>query len=263
MKKNKKFLEAVTVLILFASSIFYLNKFVSAAASAKLSICSGSCTVKKKGTAAYKPAVAGTPLLPADAVKTGAKTKAEIKFPDGSVIRLADNTSVVIKNFNINDAAKTKSTSVNTNLGNVWAKIKKSNYKTDFKTKTPTAIAGVRSTVYRLVIDEDGSTTVKVYDGNVEVKTWLDAVNKTIQKQIKDKKPSSQKKQIGGPKEIKGPKEISMEEWTKVVQKNQQIIIGVGKTPTDPTDFDPEADAKDPWVQWNKELDEQMDKEGE
>lgn len=262
MIKQKKFLIFTTILILFSCAIFYLNKIVSAAGTAKLSICSGSCSVKKKGTSAYKPAAAGTPLSAGDAVKTGAKTKAEVKFPDGSVIRMADNTSVVIKNFSINDVAKTKSTSVNTNVGNVWAKIKKSNYKTDFKTKTPTAIAGVRSTVYRLVIDEDGSTTVKVYDGNVEVKTWLDAVNKTIQKGIKEKK-QGEKKQVNGPKEIKGPKEISMEEWTKVVQKNQQIIIGVGKAPEDPSDFDPEADAKDPWVQWNKELDDQMDKEGE
>lgn len=263
MIKQRNLLIFTTVLILFTGIAFYLSKIVSAAGTAKLSICSGSCSVKKKGTTAYKPVAAGTPLAAGDAVKTGAKTKAEVKFPDGSVIRMADNTNVVIKNFSINDAAKTKSTSVNTNVGNVWAKIKKSNYKTDFKTKTPTAIAGVRSTVYRLVIDEDGSTTVKVYDGNVEVKTWLDAVNKTIQKGIKEKNPSENKKQIGGPKEVKGPKEISMEEWTKVVQKNQQIIIGLGKAPEDPSDFDPEADAKDPWVQWNKELDEQMDKEGE
>lgn len=228
--------------------------FALAAASAKVTFASGSVSVQAKGKTAWAPAKAGTALGAGDKVKTGKSSKVEIKFSDGSVIRLASMASLTIVKM---ESGNKNKTNVKTEKGNVWAKVKTVAGKTEFETQSPTLIAGVRGTVYRMNIKEDDTTVVKVYKGKVEVKTWLEAIKKQQEMMEKGLKPEKSNEE---PYEVEGPTEVTMEQWYRIVGEMQQITIGK-KGFEDVKPFNAEEDAKDPWVQWNKERDKLLEKE--
>lgn len=198
-------------------------------------------------------------IQPGDLIRTGEKSKIEIIFDDGSIVRLAEKSELKINNLSLNIEKKEYNTAVTAKIGNFWNRIKKiTSYKNNFTTATPTAIAGVRSTVYRMKIEEDTTTLVRVYRGKVEIKTWIEA----YENMIRTYGEKEEQQEYEQPYEVEGPQEVSMEEWIQIVSAMQEIVISPKEMPTPPRKFDPEEDAKDPWVIWNKMRDAQLDREG-
>lgn len=203
----------------------------------KISHVKGDAWVFRGGS--KTTAKAGFVVKNGDTIKTGKEGKVEIRFQNGTVTRLGSYSTLKLNKGK-------QGLTVDTKKGHTWSKVKKG---AKYSNKTPNAIAGVRSTVFRVAVDEKESTLVRVYEGQVEVKTWLDALD-----QLEE----------GGdtgwpPKEVEGPKEVSLKEWIKIVDRMMQVYIPATGVPEDPAPFDPEEDAKDPWVAWNLERDELVD----
>jgi len=131
-------------------------------------------------------------IKPNKLIKTDRKTHLEITMPSKDVIKVSQNTEVVIRSESLIEVVK----------GKIHNLIKKLKPKTKFYIQTPAAIAGVRGTEYVLEVEDDGTTTIIVLDGEVELSD-------------KDNKK------------------------TVIVKKNQKSVVKTGDLPPSPEGIDP------------------------
>jgi len=241
----------------FAALIFIAILCVSSRVSAAESGGSDAVVVVIQGTARVynKNATKGSSLNKGDSVKkdqeirVAAKSRIELMFPDGTVMRLSENSRLKMSELVFNKQTQGKNVTVDLSVGKLWANvIKLATPDSSVVVKTSNAVAGVRGTVYRVNVDEDQSALVKVYDGTVYVANPPRDTTKPIDKVIEPHP-------VAGPHEVAPPMhEVTLEEWVVIVKAMQQISISSQGVASKPQDFDPKTDADD-WVKWNQERD--------
>jgi hypothetical protein len=185
-------------------------------------------------------------------ILVGERSRIEIRFPDGTVMRLSERTRLAMNDIRFDSKTERKNVKVNLGAGKLWANVRKLvTADSSVEVKTVNAVAGVRGTVYRVNVDQDKSALVRVYEGSVYV-----ANPPRDQSQPIDK--VSAPHEVAGPHEVPPPyHEVSMDEWTAIVAAMQQITISPQGVPSKPQNFDPVKDADD-WVLWNRERDKQL-----
>ncbi|MFW5972300.1 MAG: FecR domain-containing protein [Bacillota bacterium] len=106
-------------------------------------------------------------LVVGDVIRTGNDSSLEFTLNDNVFIRVDENTQIKINNNEVID--KKRNSSIFMKTGRVWARVK-SIYKeiTNFEVNTPTAVAGVRGTLFSVYTDGK-DTTVSVKEGAVAV----------------------------------------------------------------------------------------------
>lgn len=212
----------------------------------------GNASVFAKGGKVGTPLKKNDKLIKGQEVKVGEKSRVELKYPDGTVMRFAERSTIKIDDITYDSKTKSKKVKVDLGGGKLWANVKKlvtSDSKVEVKTVN--AVAGVRGTVYRVNVDEDNSAMVKVYDGSVSVAGIPKEAVKTPG-QFTAPVP------VAGPQQVPPPyHEVSMEEWTVIVKSMQQITISPQGVASKPQDFTPQQDMDD-WVKWNQERDKQL-----
>jgi hypothetical protein len=198
------------------------------------------------------PLKKGSRLMQNQEVRVGEKSRVELLFPDGTVMRLAEKSRVNLGKITFDRKTEGKNVNVNLGSGKLWAKVKKLvTPDSSVEVRTANAVAGVRGTVYRVNVNEDRSALVKVYDGSVYV------ANPPIDTS-KPKDKITAPVPVAGPHEIAPPvHEVSLEEWHVIVKSFQQVSISPQGVASQPQDFDPKADADD-WVKWNQERDKDV-----
>ena len=185
-------------------------------------------------------------------VRIGEKSRMELLFPDGTVMRLAENSRLNFAKIAFDRKTEGKNVDVKLGSGKLWAKVKKLlTPDSSVEVRTANAVAGVRGTVYRVNVNEDLSAMVKVYDGSVYV------ANSPIDTS-KPKDKITAPVPVAGPHEVAPPvHEVSLKEWHVIVKSFQQVSISPQGVASQPQDFDPKADADD-WVRWNQERDKDV-----
>lgn len=185
-------------------------------------------------------------------VAVAGKSRIEMLFPDGTVMRLSEKSRLKMNELAFNKQTERKNVKVGLSAGRLWAKVKKlTTPDSSVEVRTPSAVAGVRGTVYRVNVEEDRSSLVKVYDGSVYVANPPRDTSKPIDK-------ITMPHEVAGPHEVPPPAhEVSMEEWTVIVKAMQQITVSPQGVASKPQDFDPKTDA-DEWVLWNQERDKEI-----
>ena len=217
--------------------------------SATVSVLDGEAWVLKGGTAPEAPVGEGASLAPGDQVRTGPSSRLELELPDGSFLRFDERTSFTLLSSGYREQDERRDIRVRMILGKVWARVSRLLLgRGRFSLQTPTAVAGVRGTVYRLNLNTDRSAVVKVYDGEVEVRRQAEGL------QAEDGPGPLQ-----APKPVAGPHPVGMQEWVYIVRTLQQININPDGTATRPFRFDVQADLND-WVRWNQMRDEKIRK---
>jgi hypothetical protein len=187
-------------------------------------------------------------------VRTGERSRIELRFPDGTVMRFAERSVIKMEDISFDSKTRNKNVRVNMGVGKLWASVKKL-FTADSKVevKTVNAVAGVRGTVYRVNVGEDNSALVKVYDGSV----YVDGVQKIAPKTAPPGGFTAPVP-VPGPHEVPPPyHEVTMEEWHVIVRSFQQITISPQGVASKPEDFSPQQDMDD-WVKWNQERDKQL-----
>ncbi len=97
-------------------------------------------------------------------------------------------------------------------------------------------------------VDQDSSTELKVYSGEVRItnapeKTNLQPLNIGLH-------------EIEGPREIAGPREVSMQEWVYIVKNMQRIILDKQGKITQVGNFNlNDKEEQSDWVKWNLQRD--------
>lgn len=210
----------------------------------------GTARVYTKGAVTGRVLKKGDKLRKEHEVKVAEKSRLEILFPDGTVMRLSEKSQLKMNEVSYNKQTEGKNVKVDLAVGKLWAKVKKlATPDSSVEVKTSNAVAGVRGTVYRVNVEEDKSALVKVYDGTVYVANPpKDATGKPA---VQVAKPS----EVAGPKEVPPPyHQVTMEEWTVIVKAMQQVSVSPQGVASKPQDFDPKEDADD-WVRWNQDRD--------
>ena len=207
-----------------------------------------------EGSADLKMAYFNMDVFPGDKIETKRESRCEITLKNGDVVRIDENSIYTLDEVKAEE--KTIQASSSLSIGKLWATIRKIFSEDDYVTvKSPTAVIAVRGTIYRLDVEKDSSTTLKVYDGEVEVSPRTESTGSMQQRTPQQQAPIGPPRDVAGPRDVQGPRDVSEAQWIEIVKAQQQFTISPdGKMQK--SDFDLVEDGKSDWVQWNKKRDE-------
>jgi len=210
-----------------ASVFAFASVAMASQEAAKFSYLVGSAQVRRAGKSI--PARVAFACQVGDTVVLSKASRAELRYPDNTLLRLEENSKAVL-------TQRTKGSPEPTLLGGkAWANVRKIGQGgTGFGVRTPTAVAAVRGTVFR-VTDADSSSNVRLYEGKVDVGSA---------------KSDSAARAHG---EVAGPKEVSLENWVRLL-KGEEVTFNRDGT-WNRGRFGLKADLADPWTRWNASRD--------
>jgi len=206
-----------------ASLLATLSIAVFAQETAKISYLVGSAQIKRAGKTIA--ARVSFPCQVGDTILLSKASRVELRYPDNTLLRLEENSKVVL-------TQKSKGAPEPTLLGGkAWANARKiGEGGTGFGVRTPTAVAAVRGTVFR-VTDSDSNSNVRLYEGKVDVGS---------------PRTDSVARARG---EVSGPKEVSLADWVRLLRGEEVTFRRDGTWSR--SKFSPKADLSDPWTRWN------------
>ncbi|HAX81424.1 MAG TPA: hypothetical protein DCY40_02510 [Actinobacteria bacterium] len=163
-------LSLVGLVLLVVAAAGCASSSGSTAETAELRILAGTVEVAV-GSGDFAAAVDGQVLEAGHTVRTRTDGRAAIEYFDGSVTRLDHDTSFTITTLEtLNNDDESKVIEGEQANGNTYTRVVSlTDSASRFDVVTPTATASVQGTVYAVIINSDGSTTVAVIDGGVNV----------------------------------------------------------------------------------------------
>jgi len=221
-----------------------LSAPVLAESVGKISFFVGAVKLQPKDAPEARAAKINQPVADGDRILTEKADRAEVTLKDGSVLRISEESDIIIACPN----AKTVSPTIQ--KGKIWGNIKKLSQRSyDFEVTTGTATAAIRGTVFRMDNNPaDSMTSVAVYDGKVAVGPGTE-----LKKSLEASGAFKERKEVSGPEEVPGPFEVTLMDWVTIV-KGQQINVQKGGKYSQ-FKFDQKKDAADEWVKFNRERD--------
>ena len=149
---------------------------------AKITFMKGKVEVQRKGSQVPVPAVMKMTVYPGDMISTDDGSEAELKLSDGSILKLKDKGRLEIERMERQKKPLTTINSFRLAAGKILGSIRKlSSKESKFTVSTPTAVAGIRGTVFGVFVEGD-STELNVLKGEVAIQG--DAGNEVL---VKDK----------------------------------------------------------------------------
>ena len=199
----------------------------SSADVARVSYLVGSVQMKRDGKS--MPVRVSMACQTGDTLVSSKASRVELRYPDNTLLRLDENSKLVLTT---KSTGKPEPTLLG---GKTWANVKRiAQGGTGFGVRTPTAVAAVRGTVFR-VDGTDTSSSVRLYEGKVDAaSTKSDSLTRAR-----------------GDKT--GPKEISLEDWVHLLRGEEVSFKRDGTWSR--SKFDIQLDLKDPWVRFNADRD--------
>ncbi len=138
---------------------------------------------------------AGMELAQGDRIRTGAGGTVDVQIGQ-SVVRVKEKSEVALAALFLDGTTGSENTSLELAVGMVLAKPKKLVKGESFMVKTPTAVAGVRGTMFMVETSTAKDTRVEVVDGKVQVSKRLTALenieNETVRESEVIKKLEAQ-----------------------------------------------------------------------
>ncbi len=160
----------VVVLLIVGGVIVTLGVAAQAATSvgATLTAFVPTVSVARSG-GAYAPATSGTIVQPGDSVKTDALGRAQIKFPDGTVTRLANSSEITISSSHFSKDGNVHDISILEKVGRTLSTVQHLAGGASFQVVGNSTTASVRGTVFEIVVNGDGSVLIKLFSGGLDV----------------------------------------------------------------------------------------------
>tara|TARA_B110000438_G_C15767580_1_gene630361 strand:- start:293 stop:1474 length:1182 start_codon:yes stop_codon:yes gene_type:complete len=154
-------LKLIVLVYLFVATMLYGEARVVAA----ISSMKGNVQIRAASNRKYGTAYKGQMIKTGDWLKTDKNVFVAIVFLDGSNVKIQSNTEIEIKSSRV--TAKELKTQMYIAEGQAWSKVSKQT-NSEFKIKTPTAVASVKGTEFDVEFDDLAeSTTLTVLEGEV------------------------------------------------------------------------------------------------
>ncbi len=230
-----------------------LPRVRAAANKAVITYLEGQVQVRTGAGTAWSAAVPNQILQAKDEIRVLPGSRAELILDNQSVMRLAENTHLTLRQLDAEPVSGKETTSVGLSLGKLWTRASKVfNPSSRLEVRTPTAIAGVQGTVYHVNVENERLTEIQVYDGAVAVWNPLPSAGPAADGSRAVLKVP---RKVQGPRPVAGPSTVSREEWTEIIlQKAQQITVTDQGIPR-PVSFSIDHERQKEWVRWNEERD--------
>lgn len=136
---------------------------------AKITFLKGKAEVQRGGSLIWAPAMLRMSLTSGDRIATEEGSEVEIKLDDGSVLKMKDKSLLVIERMDRQKKPLITVTRLQALSGKILGCIRKlSSKESKFEINTPTAVAGIRGTVFAVFVEGD-STELDVVQGQVAV----------------------------------------------------------------------------------------------
>ena len=160
----------VVVVVLVVAGIVALGVIASAdtTVGAVLTTFVPDASVAHSG-GAFSSAASGTFVQPGDSVKTDAKGRAQIQFPDGTITRLASNTEIAINSSHFAKDGHVHDISVTDKLGRTLNSVQKLVSGASVQVIGNTTTASVRGTLFEVLVNGDGTVVIKLFVGGLDV----------------------------------------------------------------------------------------------
>jgi hypothetical protein len=169
-------------LILSALTLLMFNADIPA----KVSYLVGTVTIDRAGK--KYSAVLNASLLVDDVITTGAESECEVQFSNYALVRLQPNSSIKIERKE--ETPKGIFHSVFASMGDIVSKVTKMNKNDEYQVRTEAAQAFIRGTIFKTTVEQDGTSSFSVFEGNIAVKSLLEGakeilLNENFKSQIK------------------------------------------------------------------------------
>jgi ferric-dicitrate binding protein FerR (iron transport regulator) len=158
----------VLLVLVVAGVVVWLNVAAQAQvnASGMLTVYLPAASVAH-GSNAASAATTGTIVRAGDTVSTDTKGRAGISLPDGTLTRLASDTTVTFDSAHFSKSGNLHDVSLAQQVGRTFTNVQHLVTGTTFDVKGKAATASVRGTKFEVLILADGTMTVKVFQGTV------------------------------------------------------------------------------------------------
>ncbi|HLZ96138.1 MAG TPA: FecR family protein [Candidatus Dormibacteraeota bacterium] len=159
----------VIILLLGGGYFFFVAQAQAGVASPAALLVATDPVEVGHNDSGYAPANSGQSLDAGSSVRTGHTGRATIQFPDGSLTRVAPDTTVTITSAQLNTAGSLKSATLAEKIGRTFSVVQKLTGGATFKVSGHSVSAEVRGTQFEVVVNSDFSNLFKVFDGSVVV----------------------------------------------------------------------------------------------
>ncbi|MBN2401916.1 MAG: FecR domain-containing protein [Spirochaetes bacterium] len=157
-KEKRLLIIAVRLFTVFAVVLIFAIK----AYSAQISFMAGDVKVIKKGKASA--AQFQMTLYSGDILKTGKGAFADILYEDGSVIKIKENSSIIVGN----KSAK-GSDSLSVTSGIISAKFAKLQKDSARRVYTPTTVCAIRGTEFEVAVSDSADSKIQLSEGALQL----------------------------------------------------------------------------------------------
>jgi hypothetical protein len=131
----------------------------------------GKVELKRAGMPQFSRAYRGMVVNPGDEILTGAQSKAVLTLETTAVNGLGEKSQYSLNRLEVNPETKTVHAKIGVSKGKLWSEVGRLKTKDSrFEIETPTAVTGVRGTVFLVEVEEETEkTNVSVVAGKVGV----------------------------------------------------------------------------------------------
>lgn len=168
-------MKTILRLSLLVALCFAPNLFAEKGISASVSFLLGKVEVRKAGAQNWSFAKQGQELANNDMLRTNEGARAELKYGDGSILAVRENSQILLNNTMQNERGRLQSKYVTTFFGAIYFVVKEAMPKTYInRVYTPTATVSIRGTSFSVEVQpKTGLTDVQVTSGTVLVNNIL------------------------------------------------------------------------------------------
>ena len=160
----------VLALLLVGGGWYYLvvQAQASISASAALVVFNAPVDVGRNDSG-YRTAIPGEPLTAGNSVRTGHGGRAAIQFPDGSFVRMSQDTIVTVTAAQLNKDGSLESAGVAQKVGRTFSNVQHLLAGANFKVGGHSVSAEVRGTEFEVLVRANGTNKIWVFVGSVTV----------------------------------------------------------------------------------------------
>jgi FecR-like protein len=126
----------------------------------------------------------GEELTAGNSVRTGDGGHAAIQFPDGSYVRMAPATTVTLTSAQLSKGGNLQSASLVQKVGRTFTNVQHLVSGASFQVGGHSVSAAVRGTQFEVLVRQDNTNLIKVFDGTVKVSAKTTTATLTAGQQI-------------------------------------------------------------------------------
>jgi hypothetical protein len=172
MVRRAAVLFVVVLALGVLSAVLIVNSLRVVQRVTYISQVKGTVEVKEPGERQFRPLMGDERVLAGTIVRTGKNAGALLHWVDGTRLQAGAETTLKVLECRLDKRTDTALSLFQLDVGRIWARVIRGlSADSKFEIRTPTATAGVRGTTFSVEVGPDGSTEIRVYEGDVEVQS--------------------------------------------------------------------------------------------